>query len=81
VTEPLKLADGVSIVVSVAVLVAVENSATGAFRESLQDQFVSWSEWQDLNLRPPRPERGDNAPQHDRHKQKDRQRGGPSGIR
>jgi hypothetical protein len=37
---------------------AVENSATGAFRESVQDQFVSWSEWQDLNLRPPRPERG-----------------------
>ena len=33
-----------------AVLVAVENSATGAFRESVQNQFVSWSEWQDLNL-------------------------------
>jgi hypothetical protein len=44
----------------VAVLVAVENSAAGAFRESLQNQFVIWSEWQDLNLRPPRPERGDN---------------------
>ncbi len=22
-------------------------------------QFKKWSEWQDLNLRPPRPERGD----------------------
>jgi hypothetical protein len=28
----------------------VENSATGVFRESVQNQFVSWSEWQDLNL-------------------------------
>jgi hypothetical protein len=43
-------AEHASKIVSVAVLVAVENSATGAFRESVQDQFVSWSEWQDLNL-------------------------------
>jgi hypothetical protein len=47
------LRDSVSKIVSVAVLVAVENAATGAFRESVQDQFDSWSEWQDLNLRPP----------------------------
>ena len=51
-------AEHVGKVVSVAVLVAVENAATGAFRESVQKQFVSWSEWQDFNLRPPRPERG-----------------------
>jgi len=34
----------------VAVLVAVENAAASAFRESLHNQPVRWSEWQDLNL-------------------------------
>jgi hypothetical protein len=36
--------NSVSKIVSVAVLVAVENVATGAFRESVQNQFVRWSE-------------------------------------
>ena len=60
-TEPLSWRNGVGIVVSVAVLVAVQNASANVFRETQQNQAANWSEWQDLNLRPPRPERGDNA--------------------
>ena len=44
--------------VSVAVLVAVEIAGDGAFGKVFRKQQDKWSEWQDLNLRPPRPERG-----------------------
>jgi hypothetical protein len=36
----------------------VENADIDRFLKIDQNQWDSWSEWQDLNLRPPRPERG-----------------------
>jgi hypothetical protein len=38
------------------VSVAVENAQFGAFGKIFWKQRDKWSEWQDLNLRPPRPE-------------------------
>src|SRR3954466_7481798 len=33
-------------------------SVIGTYDQTLDNSGKSWSEWQDLNLRPPRPERG-----------------------